>query len=204
MRGLSDKTIRRMIWVLLALAIYFLGSAFYIPAKAMLAQYLLQSAWQDSLVAQTANKPWPWADTHPVARLRVPQHNVDQVVLSGEQGNSLAFAPGMHTASDPADQQGLVVISAHRDTHFRFLQYVIPGDVIELETINSQTIRYRVTETQVVNIKYASLHVPANHRWLGLVTCYPFHTVNAQPALRYLVLAEEVRECPNVQQGCFI
>lgn len=204
MRGLSDKVMRRMIWILLALAIYFLGSAFYIPAKAMLAQQLLQSAWQNSLAAKTVHKPWPWADMHPVARLRVPGHAVDQVVLSGEQGNSLAFAPGMHPASDPAGEQGLVVISAHRDTHFRFLQYVVPGDEIELQTMSGQGIRYRVMQTQVVNISQSNLQVRAQNRWLGLVTCYPFNTINADPALRYLVLAEEVKECRNPRQGCYI
>jgi len=36
MQHLSDKTIRFLIWVLLILALYFLGSAFYLPAAAML------------------------------------------------------------------------------------------------------------------------------------------------------------------------
>jgi len=84
MRGLSDKTMRRLIWILLAAALFFLGSAFYIPAKAMLAQQLLQQAWADTLRSHgKINRPWPWADTWPVARLIVPGRHIDQIVLEG-------------------------------------------------------------------------------------------------------------------------
>jgi len=35
MQHLSDKTIKFLVWILLILALYFLGSAFYLPAGAM-------------------------------------------------------------------------------------------------------------------------------------------------------------------------
>lgn len=35
MRQLSDKLLRRLIWLLLVLALFFLGIAFYLPAKAI-------------------------------------------------------------------------------------------------------------------------------------------------------------------------
>jgi len=204
MRGLNDKVIRRIIWILLALAIYFLGSAFYIPAKAMLAQHLLQSAWQKSITNDQINKPWPWADTWPVARLRVPAYQVDQIVLNGDRGNSLAFAPGLHPESDLNKTDGMVVISAHRDTHFRFLQQILLGDIIELETVDAGTVRYRVEDIQVVDVNQSRIAAPDTSRWLGLVTCYPFNTINANTKLRYVVIAEELKNCQRDKLDCFV
>ena len=204
MRRLSEKAMRRIIWILFALAIYFLGSAFYIPAKAMLAQHLLQAAWQESVANKQINKPWPWADTWPVARLRVPAYQVDQIVLNGDRGNSLAFAPGLHPDSDLNMADGMVVISAHRDTHFRFLKKLSLGEVIELETVDAGTVRYRVEDIQVVDISHSWISAPGSNRWLGLVTCYPFNTITANTLLRYVVIAEEVKECPANKLDCFV
>ncbi len=39
-------------------------------------------------------KPWPWADTHPVARLIAPAQDADVLVLAGASGRTLAFGPG--------------------------------------------------------------------------------------------------------------
>lgn len=204
MHRLSDKVIRRIIWVLLVLAVYFLGSAFYIPAKAMLAQHMLHSAWQKSQTNGQISKPWPWADTYPVARLRVPSHRVDQIVLNGDTGNSLAFAPGLHPDSELGRNNGMVVISAHRDTHFQFLEHIQLGDIIELDTIDTGTMQYRVEDVQIVNIHHTRIAAPDMNRWLSLVTCYPFNTVNANTSLRYVVIAEEVKDCPAKKSDCYV
>lgn len=209
MRWLSDKVMKRLIWILWALALYFLGSAFYIPAKAMLAQNLLATAWQRTLAnkqanKEQANKPWPWADTYPVARLRVVGHAIDQIVLQGDQGNSLAFGPGLHPASKvtiDSGASGMVVISAHRDTHFNFLKDIRLGEIIELQIIDSGTTRYRVEDIQIVNINYVHIQSPDDNKWLTLVTCYPFNAIRSDPSLRYVVMAEAVDDC---LQDCFI
>ena len=80
--------------LLAALGAWELGHGAWIHAKAQLAQYLLQRAWTRTLRGEPASKPWPWADTWPVARLRVPAHGVDLIVLTGVSGLTLAFGPG--------------------------------------------------------------------------------------------------------------
>lgn len=80
--------------LLLALGGWQMGSAAYLHAKAWLAQVLLAEAWAATLADGTPHKPWPWADTAPVARLQVPALGVDQIVLAGVSGRSLAFGPG--------------------------------------------------------------------------------------------------------------
>jgi sortase A len=191
MRGLSDKAIRRLIWLLLALAVFFLGSAFYIPAKAVLAQSLLQQAWADTLVSHgRVNKPWPWADTWPVARLIVPRHDIDQIVLEGDMGNSLAFAPGQSIQSYAGKHGGAIMISAHRDTHFHFLKNVRIGETIELQSPTGKIVRYCVRNLQIIDVRYGDIAAPRVGKWLLLVTCYPFDAIQAGGSLRYVVSAE--------------
>jgi len=189
MRGLSDKLMRRLIWILLALALFFLGSAFYIPAKAMLAQQLLQQAWADTLASHgQISKPWPWADTWPVARLIVPA----QIVLEGDTGNSLAFAPGQSIQSYMGKHRSAIMISAHRDTHFHFLKNVILGEIIELQHEDGSIVRYRVQDRQIIDTRYGDVAVPMGGNWLVLVTCYPFDALQAGGSQRYVVSAEAV------------
>ena len=78
----------------LLVALSQFGQAGYIHAKAWLAQTLISQAWQKTLAGDTQVKPWPWADTWPVARLSVPARGVELYVLAGSQGRSLAFGPG--------------------------------------------------------------------------------------------------------------
>lgn len=193
MRGLSDKAMRRLIWLLLALALFFLGSAFYIPAKAMLAQSLLQQAWAETLASHgQITKPWPWADTWPVARLIVPAHAIDQIVLEGDTGNSLAFAPGESIQSYTNKHSGAIMISAHRDTHFRFLRDIALGESIELQNEDGSIERYRVQDLQIIDTRLGDVAVPGTGKWLVLVTCYPFDALQAGGSRRYVVSAEAV------------
>lgn len=190
---LSDKAMRRLIWLLLALALLFLGNAFYIPAKAILAQHLLHESWQQTLAGGgEINKPWPWADTWPVARLQVPSQDIDHIVLEGDTGNTLAFAPGRSTYTSLHDELGFILINAHRDTHFRFLQDIALGETLFLQQADGFVQRYIVQDTQVVDAKTAYLRAPSRGRWLVLVTCYPFDVIQTGGTLRYVVMAEAV------------
>ena len=99
---------------LAAAALWQFGMAGWIHAKAAVAQVLLDKAWQQTLVDQQNNRPWPWADTWPVAELIVPAHGIEQIVLAGDSGESLAFGPGHSFASSMPEQRGVVMISGHR------------------------------------------------------------------------------------------
>lgn len=110
------------------------AQAIWIHAKAELAQVLLERAWQQSLTQDQPVKPWPWADTWPVARLTSPRHQVQLIVLDGASGATLAFAPGHMAGSASPGEIGNTVLSAHRDTHFSFLEHLRMGDELGLET----------------------------------------------------------------------
>ncbi len=188
-----------IIVVLFSLSLWQLATAGWIQGKAMVAQQLLKRSWQQTMDnashtgddTQNIHKPWPWADTWPVAKLLLPEHGIEQIVLAGDAGNSLAFGPGLSFAGAPANTAGTTIISAHRDTHFNFLKDLKINDIIYLQTADS-TVQYRINGFQIVNSKNFSLQNNRHIQSLVLVTCYPFNALTAGGALRYLVYATTI------------
>ncbi len=168
-----------------------LGQGGWIWAKAQLAQLLLEHAWVSTRAGEEAVKPWPWADTSPVARLRAPAHGVDLIVLQGATGRTLAFGPGHLDGSATPGSVGNAVISGHRDTHFRFLADVAAGETIELEDAAGTIHRFRVRGAEVVDSRDSRIRLTAERPQLTLVTCWPFGAVVPGGPLRYVVYAEE-------------
>ncbi len=176
---------------LLAAGLLELGQGGYIHAKAALAQVLLERAWDRSRDGVVESRPWAWADTWPVARLKVPALGIDQIVLAGGSGSVLAFAPGRLAGSAPGASPGRVVISGHRDTHFRFLEDLEPGEMLLLQLPDGRERRYYVVGARVADTRVENgdgLYPPADG--LTLITCYPFDAVRPGGPLRYLVDAE--------------
>jgi sortase A len=173
------------------LGVQQIGSGFYIKAKARLAQHLLDNAWVQTQVHNSPHKPWPWADTWPVARLVVPRLNKQIVVLKGASGQAMAFAPGHMAGTPEPGGNGTTIFAAHRDTHFRFLQYVKAGDRVNVSTADGKKYEYRVTGTEIVKANASGIEPNLPGRKLALVTCYPFGERLPGP-LRYVVHAEAI------------
>lgn len=165
---------------LLALGLWHFGEGVWIYAKAQLAQQLIAQAWREGERSGVAPPPWPWADTRPVAQLRWPAGKVELYVLAGADGSALAFGPGLQINGSGT------VISAHRDTHFRFLADLAIDDEIQLRDRNGLH-RYRIAELRVVDSRREPLTVAPGE--LALVTCYPFDAIRAGGPLRYRVSA---------------
>jgi sortase A len=166
----------------LGLAITIQG--LWIPAKAALAQVLLDRAFDASLSQHRMVKPWPWADTVPVARVLVPRLGVGEVVLSGGSGQAMAFGPTELRASDR-----VTVLAAHRDTHFRFVQNLRVGDEVVVERIDGSRRRYRVTGFQTTLWDRFAVPSDAGRPVLALATCWPFGAT-AQGPWRRVAWAE--------------
>ena len=173
--------------------IWLLGHGVWIHAKGELAQHLLWHAWARTLAGDTTVKPWPWADTWPVARLQLPAHGVDLIVLDGVSGRTLAFGPGHVSGTPLPGADGVAVIAGHRDTHFRFLRHVQAGDEIVIEAPGRRRARFRVRERAVGDARTAVLAGADDAPELVLITCYPFDALRPGGPLRYVVLAEADR-----------
>jgi sortase A len=123
----------------------------------------------------------------------VPALDVDEIVLAGASGRTLAFGPGHLDGTAAPGAPGLSVVSGHRDTHFRFLEDVQLGALIRVERPDGTWQDYRVTQTRVVNVETTRIAQTATGRpRLLLTTCYPFDAIVPGGPLRYLVLAEGV------------
>ena len=171
--------------VLLILCAWSFGQAIYIHAKAQLAQLLIADSFQFLMETGEGKAPWAWADTYPVARLTFKDH--DYFVLSGADGTSLAFGPGLLHGTTIPGEVGSSVISGHRDTHFAFLEQLQQGNVVTTATPHGPQA-WVVEDMMVKDVsRDAGIPLLDGVKELYLVTCYPFDAVVAGGPLRFVV-----------------
>lgn len=195
--SIKTKAMPLLVLALVLLGLWQCGSGAWIYMKAELAQALLQRAWAGTLAGQAQMKPWPWADTWPLARLTVPSKDIDLIVLNGAYGRTLAFGPSHLESSAPPGSRGTTILTGHRDTHFRFLERLQPGETIRLQLSSGRWMQFTVRDRQVVDSRSAWIRSDDDERQVVLVTCYPFDAILPGGPLRYVVTAEEEkRETP--------
>lgn len=164
----------------------------YVSAKAELAGILIRSAWNRSMQSGRPNSPWPWADTHPVARLRIPRLEYDEIVLENATPRTLAFGPAHLLSSADFGKPGNLVLAGHRTSWFRPLERISQGDRIQLQWFDAQGgLRervYGVALIRVVNPEDVRLLARTERDELTLITCYPFGLGPSSPK-RFIVRA---------------
>jgi len=184
------KKKRMLVVFLLLLATVLLGDGCWIRIKAILAQVLLQRAWQQTMIHGRTVKAWPWADTWPVARLRIQRLGVDAIVLEGDSGAVLAFGPGHLPASAQPAEEGNCVLAGHRDTSFAFLAAIQKGDILSVQGTGGKERTYRIMSTVVERYDHLFLD-DSTSAWLTLITCYPFNSPVPGGPLRFIAFAKE-------------
>jgi sortase A len=160
-------------------------SAAWVPAKAELAQWLIERSWNGVTDGVEPPAPWPWADTRPAALLEAPGHGVRLVVLEGNSGRNLAFGPVFGDGT--ADGRDMV-INGHRDTHFDFLAHLQTGDRLMITRRDGAQV-YEVVQADIVDSRSAKMVIDPGLDRVSLVTCYPFDSPSAGGPLRYVVTA---------------
>lgn len=193
----TSTTRRRLSAALAVAACALIAHGAYLPAKACVGQALLARAWRDARADAGGhgglphNKPWPWADTWPVARLEVPAHDKALTVLAGARGESLAWGPGHVDGTPLPGMPGNAAIGGHRDTSFRFLKDVRLGELVVIERPDGERVQYRVSDVAVVDERDVRALAATPGRALTLVTCFPFDTPVPGGSQRYVVRAVE-------------
>lgn len=166
------------------------GQGAWIHAKAQLAQVLIERAWTRTLAGGTAVKPWPWADTWPVARLEAPTQGVSLLVLAGASGRTIAFGPGHLDGTPLPGAPGNSVVGGHRDTHLAFLRHLKKGDALRIQRADGARVDYRVAVTDVLDKRDTWVARNGGGNRLTLVTCWPFDALRAGGPERYVVIAD--------------
>ncbi len=201
MTSSEERAARRGVLTVGALAVLLLGLGFWqlggtgwIYAKAGVAQALLERAWATRLADGRTLRPWPGAEAHPVARLRVPTLDVDLLVLTGTSEHTLALGPGHIEGTVAPGEAGHSILTGHRDTHFGFLEDLERGTLLWVQRADGIWRRFRVTGRDVFDSRKAQLAPGSGWPVLSLVADWPAEKAGATTPWRYVVTAEAVTE----------
>ncbi len=164
------------------------GAAFYQAQESRQLDEILRGAPSTATAAATAR---PAAGQRRVlGRIEIPSLGVSTIVRDGEDARTLQLAVGHIAGTALPGDEGNVGLAGHRDTFFRRLADIKPGDLIRLVT-TEHTFIYRVEKTQVVEPRDIWVLDPTPEQALTLVTCFPFSFIGTAPQ-RFIVRAARV------------
>jgi len=117
-----------------------------------------------------------------VAKLEAPSVALSATVIEGSSDDVLARAAGHIEQTAWPGERGNVGIAGHRDSTFRAVRNLKPGDVLRLTDTNG-SYEYRIDRAFIVNPEDVYVLDPSEEPMLTLVTCYPFTFIGHAPTL---------------------
>jgi sortase A len=188
--------------LLLVIGIVCLGYYGYVSAETALYQ-AYETRELDAILASvperapaaassSASSPAPVRREVPAAgsrvgRLEIPRLGVSAVVRAGSVARTLRLAVGHIPGTALPGESGNIGLAAHRDTFFRRLGSIRPGDEVRVVTPDG-TFTYYVEGTKVVEPTDVWVLDETEQPVLTLVTCYPFSYIGSAPQ-RFIVRA---------------
>lgn len=142
------------------------------------------------------NHPAPVTEQHlvtigeTIGQIEIPRLALRAAILHGDSPEILRRGVGHLPATPMPGDWGNVGLAGHRDSFFRPLRQIRPGDIITLRTYSGR-FEYRVESTSVVSPTSVEVLKPSDRRELTLVTCFPFNYIGAAPD-RFVVRALQV------------
>lgn len=112
-------------------------------------------------------------------KLVIPRIQLNDIIVPGTSYQALLEGPGWMRSSSPPGK-GNTIIAGHRDTFFRGIHELQPGDAIRIES-GSRTYRYRVVSRRIVASSDTSALDSTPKPMLTLVTCYPTYWIGPAP-----------------------
>ena len=122
-----------------------------------------------------------------LGRIDIDHIGLSVMVLQGIEERTLIAGAGHVPGTSLPGSEGNVVIAAHRDTFFRKLEKILPGDRIRVATFRG-TYEYIVASVETVDPADTQVMESRDYRELTLITCFPFYFVGAAPR-RFIVHA---------------
>lgn len=192
----TDHALRWSERILLASAVVCLGifSAAWIDAQLaqayggwQLEQALTAPVSSASTAASdgtTSAAPAPGAV---IGKVDIPRIGVSAVIFEGVDTERLRQGVGHIPGTALPGRDGNVALAGHRDTFFRGLRQIQPGDLIKLTSPEAELV-YEVDTTAVVEPQATHVLDERDGQTLTLVTCFPFGYVGPAPK-RFVVFA---------------
>jgi sortase A len=91
-------------------------------------------------------------------------------------------------------EPGSIVIAAHRDTHFKFLHDIRPGEKLQLTGLNGLTRIFEVTDQEIVDARVHGIEPLDSGSELILITCQPTSEFIYRGPFRLVVTAKPVKQ----------
>jgi sortase A len=133
--------------------------------------------------------PPKFGDT--VGLLKIPKIEAELAIVEGTDPNDLKKGVGHYKGSYFPAENGQIVLSGHRDTVFRRLGELDPGDLFEVQMPNGK-FKYELTNTKIVDADDRTIITLQNTKEeLIIITCYPFRFVGNAPE-RYIIYAKPI------------
>jgi sortase A len=130
----------------------------------------------------------------PAATLSVPRLGLAAPVFEGTDALTLNRGLGRIAGTAKFGEQGNIGIAGHRDSFFRSLKQIAPGDAIEVSTSASRNA-YVVDRVEIVDPSDVEVLAPRRKPGITLVTCYPFNFAGAAP--RRFIVEATLRQPPS-------
>lgn len=129
-----------------------------------------------------------------IGTLDIPRIGISAMVAHGDDARTLDRAIG-HLPDTPLPwaPSGNSALAGHRDTFFRPLRRIRVGDELVFRGSELPALRYRVTETLIVEPHDVWVLAPTDAATLTLITCYPFGYIGTAPQ-RFVVRAARVAD----------
>ncbi len=168
-------------------ALLYVGLVF---AQARPSDLALLSDLPPSAPSEPAAARRPLVEGESLGQIHIPRLGLRADIREGEDESVLQRGVG-HLADTPwMGQDGNVALAGHRDTVFRPLEGIQPGDVIEIATADG-TATYAVDQVTIVSPDDLSVLEPSGGSTLTLITCHPFKYIGSAPN-RFIVRAKRV------------
>jgi sortase A len=205
-RRRSSTILRTAYHFFLAVGIVGLGYAGYIVADEHIYQEVEAAKFESGTKAivpvgttpavPTASAPKRVVgDDSLIGELEIPRLAMKVAIVEGDSEKILRRAVGHLPSSAMPGDPGNVALAGHRDTFFRPLRKIGPGDAITLKTYDGD-FEYRVESVEVVSPGNIEVLKPTEGRTLTLITCFPFNYVGSAPN-RFIVRATQLDVRPR-------
>ncbi len=183
--------LRAAYYVFLAGGAFGLGYAGYVIADAHTYQAIEQSKFES---VSPPEERHPLIQGGVIGEMEVPRLGLKAIFVQGDSPRILRHAVGHISDTALPGEPGNVVLTGHRDTFFRPLRNIQPGDAITLKTLDAD-FQYQVESTEVVLPSDVQVLQSSGENTLTLVTCFPFYYVGAAPK-RFIVHARQTGQLP--------
>jgi sortase A len=194
-RTVVQSCLRLAFYIFLAVGLVAVGYAGYIIADARTYQAIQLRKFAHDVPIVEPHLP---GIGERVGEIDIPRLALKAIILQGDSSQVLRRGVGHLPGTPMPGEWGNVGLAGHRDSFFRSLRHIRPGDMITLRTLKGQ-FQYRVESTRVVSPANIEVLAATDKRELTLVTCFPFNYVGAAPH-RFVVRALQVPASEHLEQ----